>query len=274
MRASLVLMSSLVLLTTEAEASAPASPAAKATAPGCCAVLELRQYTLRPGQRDVLIELFDREFVESQEEQGATLVGQFRDTERPDRFVWLRGFTDMRSREEMLKRFYGGPVWKLHREAANATMQDSTNVLLLRPVPGGPTFTTSGVTRPPVGTSERPPSVVHVTLLHRSAPVDDAFLRFVRRRLLPVLAETGATPLALFQSEYAQNTFPALPVREGEHVLVLFTLFPSREHATEHVAKLARSRKWTMEVQPALRALLDAAPETLLLEPTARSLLR
>jgi hypothetical protein len=26
-------------------------------------VLELRQYSLRPGQRDVLIELFDREFV-------------------------------------------------------------------------------------------------------------------------------------------------------------------------------------------------------------------
>jgi hypothetical protein len=31
--------------------------------PGC----RSRQYTLRPGQRDVLIGLFDREFVESQE---------------------------------------------------------------------------------------------------------------------------------------------------------------------------------------------------------------
>jgi hypothetical protein len=30
-------------------------------------VVELRQYTLRPGQRDVLIDLFDRELVESQE---------------------------------------------------------------------------------------------------------------------------------------------------------------------------------------------------------------
>jgi hypothetical protein len=27
------------------------------------------------------------------------IVGQFRDRERPDRFVWIRGFSDMRSRQ-------------------------------------------------------------------------------------------------------------------------------------------------------------------------------
>jgi hypothetical protein len=30
--------------------------------PGCRAVVELRQYTLKPGQRDVLMDLFDRHF--------------------------------------------------------------------------------------------------------------------------------------------------------------------------------------------------------------------
>lgn len=30
-------------------------------------IVELRQYTLHPGKRDTLIELFDREFVETQE---------------------------------------------------------------------------------------------------------------------------------------------------------------------------------------------------------------
>ena len=55
-------------------------------------VVELRQYTLRPGQRDVLIGLFDREFVESQEAAGMAIVGQFRDLDDPDRFVWIRGF--------------------------------------------------------------------------------------------------------------------------------------------------------------------------------------
>jgi len=56
------------------------------------AIVELRQYTLRPGQREALIEVFDREFVETQEAVGMTVIGQFRDIDRPDTFVWLRGF--------------------------------------------------------------------------------------------------------------------------------------------------------------------------------------
>src|SRR5262245_44648801 len=58
----------------------------------CCPIVELRQYTLHPGQRDVLIDLFDREFVESQEALGIKVIGQFRDLDNPNRFVLLRGF--------------------------------------------------------------------------------------------------------------------------------------------------------------------------------------
>jgi hypothetical protein len=64
--------------------------------------------------RDTLIELFDREFVESQEALGMKIIGQFRDADNSNRFVWLRGFRDMPSRSEALKAFYGGPVWKAH----------------------------------------------------------------------------------------------------------------------------------------------------------------
>ncbi len=61
-------------------------------------VIELRRYTLHPGHREILIRLFDREFVEPQEAAGMRVIGQFRDLSDPDRFVWLRGFTDMSSR--------------------------------------------------------------------------------------------------------------------------------------------------------------------------------
>jgi hypothetical protein len=71
----------------------------------CCPVVELRQYTLHPGKREVLIELFDREFVESQEQLGMNVLGQFRDLENADRFVWLRGFRNMSERAEGLKSF-------------------------------------------------------------------------------------------------------------------------------------------------------------------------
>src|SRR5882724_4235763 len=76
----------------------------------CCLIVELRQYTLHPGKRDVLIDLFDREFVESQEALGMKVIGQFRNLDNPNRFVWLRGFQDMPSRAQALKDFYGGPV--------------------------------------------------------------------------------------------------------------------------------------------------------------------
>ena len=92
------------------------------TDPTCCPIVELRQYTLHPGTRDVLIDLFDREFVESQEALGIRVIGQFRDVDDPDRFVWLRGFRDMPSRARGLTDFYGGPVWKAHREVANGTV--------------------------------------------------------------------------------------------------------------------------------------------------------
>ena len=62
----------------------PAAPALED-----CSVVELRDYTLRPGQRDVLVELFEREFVEPQEACGMRLVAQFRDLDRPEHFVWM-----------------------------------------------------------------------------------------------------------------------------------------------------------------------------------------
>src|SRR5688500_302585 len=64
----------------------------------CCAVIELRQYTLHPHKRDVLIDLFEREFIEGQEVHGMHLIGQFRDMGNPDRFVWMRGFAGMPQR--------------------------------------------------------------------------------------------------------------------------------------------------------------------------------
>ena len=51
------------------------------------------------------------------------VLGQFRDLDRPDQFVWLRGFADMPARHCALEGFYGGPVWAAHRHAATPPMQ-------------------------------------------------------------------------------------------------------------------------------------------------------
>jgi quinol monooxygenase YgiN len=244
-------------------------------------VVELRQYTLRPGQRDVLIDLFDREFVESQEADGMAIVGQFRDLDDPDRFVWIRGFASMPARARALASFYGGPAWKAHSAAANATMIDSDNVLLLRPVTARSGFPPPAAPRPPAGHGTAAqshalavPSRVLVTLYYRDRPFDQAFADFFDRRARPVLTEAGATPLACLQTEHAENTFPALPVRTGENVFAWLARFPSPEVLDDHLRQVEGSAEWRDRVFPALSALITGAPQRLRLAPTARSQLR
>src|SRR5258708_39897259 len=91
------------------------------------AVIQLRQYTLRGGRREELINLFEREFIQSQETIGAHVLGIFRDLDDPDRFVWMRGFQDMPRRHAALQVFYTGPVWRADRLAANSKNRDSDN---------------------------------------------------------------------------------------------------------------------------------------------------
>ncbi|GAA3603297.1 NIPSNAP family protein [Nonomuraea rosea] len=216
-------------------------------------IYELRRYTLRPGQRDTLITLFEREFVEAQEATGMRITGTFRDHGAPDTFPWLRAFPDMRTRRESLDAFYTGPVWLANRDAANATLIDSDDVLLLHSV--GSEFPVWD--RPPVGAGEPPASLYAATIYH----VEDGFSAFFAREVAPVLAEAGVPPVACLETEHSPNDFPRLPVRTGENVFVWFARFDTPEEARE------------VDL-PTLESRLTAAPERLLLRPTARSSLR
>jgi hypothetical protein len=240
----------------------------------CCPVVELRQYTLHPVKRDTLIDLFDREFVESQEALGIKIIGQFRDLDRPDRFVWLRGFRDMTSRAKALSDFYSGPVWKAHREAANATMIDSDNVLLLRPAVPTSGFSLENMKRPPVGSDDVPMSLVVATIYYFESPVAPDFINFFEQTLKPVVANLGATVSAYFVTENSENTFPALPVRAGENVFVWFSTFRDSAAYEDYVAALLQSERWRDEVSVGLARYVKRAPEVLKLSPTARSQLR
>jgi quinol monooxygenase YgiN len=134
-------------------------------------VVELRQYTLHPGRRDALIDVFDNHLVESQEETGMKVIGQFRDLDRPDRFVWLRGFEDMESRRASLGAFYGGPVWAEYKDAANATMISSDDVLLLSPAWQGSAFDLAGAGR---GRRDPADAIVVARIFHIE-PAGEAF---------------------------------------------------------------------------------------------------
>ena len=250
---------------------------------GCCAVVDLRQYTLHPGQRDRLIEIFDESFVEGQEAQGMHIVGQFRDLDDPDRFVWLRGFADLPARAEALQNFYYGPVWRARSAEANPTMVDSDNALLLKPIELGPGYPALGAPRPPIGATEIPDSVIAGAIYHRAkqgagairtgVPADDGFVEFFSDQVVPVLIDTGAVLSATFETLVAENNFPALSLRD-ESVLAWFATFPGDAAYEAHRSRLEASPTWQNKILPELTCRSAARPQNLHLRPTARSQFR
>jgi quinol monooxygenase YgiN len=242
-------------------------------------VVELRQYTLKPGQRETLIALFDREFVETQEATGMSVIGQFRDLDRPDMFVWLRGFEDMQARKDALNAFYGGPVWAAHRDAANATMIDSDDVLLLKPAWPDAAFDLSELRRPTVVEAETMsdesnlPGFVEISIHHLQPGAEAGFAERFRTGAVSLLAAKGVRLLGVFVSEHAENTFPRLPVRLAENVFVTVIGFDHGEACASYQAALTASPAW-QAVRETMQAVSTKPVETLRLEPTARSLLR
>jgi quinol monooxygenase YgiN len=235
----------------------------------CCMVIELRQYTLHPHKRDVLIDLFEREFIESQEAHGMRLVGQFRDLGNPDRFVWLRGFAGMPQRAQALQGFYDGPVWQAHRNTANATMIDAGNVLLLKPARADRGFAVDARALPPRDATAIPGGLVETRIHYLDAAPTPAQLELIESAR-PLLQAAGAMPLATLVTESAENTFPRLPVREGEHVVAWFSQFRDRDAHDRYLATLDASPAWR-RIEGALLRDAPRGADVLLLEPTARS---
>lgn len=235
-----------------------------------CSVIELRQYRLHPGTRDRFLALFDQQFLKSQELLGSWVLGQFRDIDDPDRVVWLRGFSGMPERADALTAFYTGPVWLRHRDAANACIVDSDNVLLLRPAFGS---TLPIQPRPSAARDDIAAGLVVVTIYQFDAPVDDDFLAFFEQQVRPALLAAGARVRAALVTESRPNNF-RLPVREGEHVFVWWTTFADRAAYQRYAAALTQAPQWRDAIAEQLRRRLISPPEILRLAATARSRLQ
>ena len=125
----------------------------------------------------------------------------------------------MVSRAKALQDFYRGPVWKTHREAANATMIDTDNVLLLRPALPRSGFSLENLKRPPVGSDEVAANLVVATICYFESPVASEFINFFEHTIKPMGTSLGAPISAYFVTENSENTFPALPGARGRECL-------------------------------------------------------
>ena len=230
-------------------------------------VLELRQYTLRGGQRDTLISIFEENFIESQNALGAHVLGTFRDLDDPDRFVWIRGFGDMRARQMALEAFYGGPVWQTHRSEANATIIDSDNVLLLRPASPGQGFANPAAPNGGAG------AIIGVTIHYLGTADAMQFAAFFHNTILPHLVAAGVEPIARLVTEELANNFPRLPIREHERTFVWLARWRSLANHDAFLSQFSALSGWRDSAPEAILPALMRKPERLRLAPTQHSVL-
>jgi len=224
-------------------------------------VFELRRYTLKPGRREVLVGLFDAEFIETQEAAGMSVIGQFRDPSQPQHFVWFRGFADHALRDAALQRFYGGPAWAEHGPAANATMIDSDDVLMLKPA--GAEFAFAGLPARPGDVLAQAGSTILVATHHAAADIAEEGLRWAASDIAEAARAAGAVVLASLVSDHSPNGFPRLPVRTNANVVV--TVVRPRAGEMQAISAALAEAGPDLGVRP---------PEIATLEPTARSRLR
>ena len=197
------------------------------------------------------------------------MLGQFCDLDDADRFVWLRGFATMETRRRGLEAFYGGPVWEAHRNAANATMISSDDVLLLRPAWPGAANTLSTGKRAEPGDTRVPAGVILVAIHYLQSPADDNLIIWCRDAMTVAMATGGAVRQGWYVTESSPNSFPRLPVRSDVQVLVSVAVFSD---ATT-LGNFQQSYYAGGAIPPTLAERLVKPPQLHRLAPTARSAL-
>jgi hypothetical protein len=81
------------------------------------AVIEIRTYRARPGQRERLMAEMRKLAFPVQRRLGMRLLGPFPSLEDTETFVWVRAFPTSTSRDQLKRAFYEGPEWTSELQA-------------------------------------------------------------------------------------------------------------------------------------------------------------
>jgi hypothetical protein len=106
------------------------------------AFFELRQYRMRPGQREAWVKMMEEEIIPFQTKKGMVICGSFVGEEDKDLYVWLRRFESEEEREKLYEDVYQSDTWKndigprvgdlIDREQIKVTRIESTAKSVLR----------------------------------------------------------------------------------------------------------------------------------------------
>jgi hypothetical protein len=171
----------------------------------------------------------------------------------------------MAVRERALAAFYGGATWQAHKAVANATMVDSDNVLLLRPVAGDLAQAAGSAGAGGTGS-------LYTVHMHYLGDVDVAgFSAFFDAEIMPRLDSFGVVPVARFVTEKAANNFPRLPIRERASMYVWMLRWGTVPDYGAFSERWTAQEGWRDTAPEGLLPVFMRKPEVLRLSPTARS---
>lgn len=88
-------------------------------------IYEIRHYLAHPGRRDDLARYMDETVIPHMISHGMTVIGSYRDLEKDDTYVWIRGFNDQEQRTAALEAAYGAAVWSEQMRPAIDNLMDS-----------------------------------------------------------------------------------------------------------------------------------------------------
>ena len=106
------------------------------------AFFELRQYRMRPGQREAWVKMMEEEIIPFQVSNGMVICGSFVGEEDHDLYVWIRRFDSEEQREQQYEAVYQSDHWKndlaprvgelIDREQIKVTRIEPTSKSVLR----------------------------------------------------------------------------------------------------------------------------------------------
>jgi len=215
-------------------------------------VLELRNYLLKPNMANTFSHYFDTNFVAPMNKLRSYTLGQFKIKGMKDRFVWLRGFTDMKTRVKFLNDFYvNSPTWKEYGKGANEMMINSDNVYLLRPLKKE---INSGLLK-----TDKAFTVVDFYICNNSL---EKVINLFDTAYIPFLKTLNLEDITLWVSEMAENDFPRLPVFQDKNLLVSITHY---KNESEYQTKQKEINGMPTDLKKSMQELITTQNKWILL---------
>jgi hypothetical protein len=214
-------------------------------------VLELRNYLLKPNKTDEFSSYFNTHFVNPMAELGGYTLGQFKIKDTNDRFVWMRGFTDMNTRIKFLNDFYvNSPVWKEFGPGANDMMINSDNVYLLRPLNNNKDFKEQSEA---ITSKLKPDKGVIVVDFYICNGTLDKVINLFYKSFIPFLKTLNVYDITFWISEMSENDFPRLPVFQDKNLLLSITTY---EDENEYQIKQEQINSMPAELKNSMQSLI------------------